>query len=68
MFTQPLPREDRVLLVEKLLESLNIQNLADIDKLWAEEAEKRISEYEEGKLKAYDGKQVFREIIERFNN
>jgi len=63
-----LPREDRVELVEKLLQSLNGPGLADIDKLWAEEAENRITEYEEGKVKALEGKQVFKEIRERFKS
>lgn len=61
-----LPREDRAELVEKLLQSLNTQSLAEIDKLWAEEAEKRITEYDEGRVKAIDGKQVFNEIRGRF--
>lgn len=63
-----LPREDRVELIEKLLLSLNTPSLKDIDKLWAEEAEKRIDEYNEGKVEALDGKQVFREIRERFKD
>ena len=63
-----LLREDRIGLIEKLLQSLNISSLADIDKLWAEEAEKRISEYDEGNVESFEGWQVFKEIRERFNN
>lgn len=63
-----LPREDRVELVEKLLQSLNSPGIAEIDKLWAEEAEKRIAEYEEGKINAIEGKQVFKELIERLKS
>jgi len=63
-----LPREDRIGLIEKLLQSLNTPGLADIDKLWAEEAENRISEYDEGKVESFDGWQVFKEIRERFNH
>ncbi len=60
-----LPREDRAKLVEKLLESLNVPTQKEIDRLWAQEAEKRIKEYEEGKGEAIDGDQVFREIRDR---
>lgn len=63
-----LPREDRVELVEKLLQSLNTPCLIDIDKLWAEEVEKRINEYEDGKVEALEGKQIFKEIRERFKD
>ena len=34
----------------------------DIDQLWAKEAEKRVKEYEEGKIEAIEGEQVFNEI------
>lgn len=61
-----LPREDRVELIEKLLQSLNTPSLAEIDKLWSEEAERRITEYDNGSVEALEGKQVFKEISERF--
>lgn len=63
-----LPRKDKVELIEKLLQSLNAPGLAEIDKLWSEEAEKRINDYENGSVKALDGKQVLREIKERFKH
>lgn len=62
-----LPREDRIGLIEKLLQSLNTPSLADIDKLWADEVEKRITEYDEGKVESIEGWKVFKEIRERFN-
>ncbi len=39
-----LPTENRLILVEKLLRSLNLPINEDIDRLWAEEAELRISQ------------------------
>jgi putative addiction module component (TIGR02574 family) len=60
-----LPREDRAELVEKLLQSLNVPTQKQIDRLWAKEAEKRVKEYEQGKIKAIDGEQVFKEIRDR---
>ncbi len=60
-----LPPEDRAELVEKLLQSLNVPTQAEIDRLWKEEAEKRVREYEEGNIETIDGKQVFKEIRDR---
>jgi len=56
-----LPREDRAELVEKLLQSLNIPTQKEIDRLWAEEAEKRVKDYEDGKIQALNGETVFKE-------
>ena len=62
-----LPREDRAELIYKLLESLNVPSQKAVNNLWSEEAEKRVKEYEEGKIKAIDGEHVFREIRNRIN-
>jgi putative addiction module component (TIGR02574 family) len=61
-----LPLGDRAELVEQLLQSLNTPTQKEIDHLWAEESEKRIKEYEEGKTECLDGEFVIREIRERF--
>jgi len=60
-----LPCEDRAGLVDKLLESLNAPFQEEINRLRAEEAEKRVKEYEENKINALDGEQVFKEIRNR---
>lgn len=57
-----LPREERAKLVEKLLLSLNVPTQKEVDQLWIEEAEKRVNEYDEGKIEAIDGEQVFHDI------
>lgn len=62
-----LPREDRTELVDKLLESLIVPTQKEIDRLWVEEVEKRVSEYEESKIEALDGKKVFKEIRNRLS-
>jgi hypothetical protein len=36
-----LPADERISLVERLLTSLNLPTQADIERLWAEEAEHR---------------------------
>jgi putative addiction module component (TIGR02574 family) len=46
-----LPPSERVVLIDKLLSSLDERD-PEIDALWAAEAESRIDAYEQGKIKA----------------
>lgn len=57
-----LPADIRLSLVEKLLTSLNLPIDEEIDRLWAEEAERRVSQIEEGKIKMIPGEEVFAKI------
>jgi putative addiction module component (TIGR02574 family) len=57
-----LPADVRLSLVEKLLTSLNLPIDEQIDHLWAEEAERRVSQIEEGKSKLVPGEEVFTRI------
>lgn len=59
-----LPVDVRLKLVECLLESLNPPH-ADVDKLWAIEAERRVAELERGEAKTVPGDEVFRKIREK---
>ncbi len=61
-----LPIETRVLLVNKLLESLNPSN-KEIDELWAVEAEARVSDISAGKEKTVPGEEVFKKIREKYS-
>jgi len=61
-----LPREARAELVDKLIQSLNVPAPGDIDNLWADEAEKRITDYDAGTLKSLDGLQVIKELRDRY--
>ena len=61
-----LPADDRLILVEKLLRSLNLPIDEDIERLWAEEAEFRISQIESGKAKLVPGEEVFAKIKEKY--
>jgi len=63
-----LPINDRAELIEQLLQSLNTPTQIEIDRLWAEEAESRIKEYDQGKVKSLDGELVIRELRERFKH
>ncbi len=57
-----MPAEIRLNLVEKLITSLNLPIDGEIDRLWAEEAERRISQIEAGEAKLIPGKEVFSRI------
>lgn len=57
-----LPADVRLSLVEKLLTSLNLPIDEEIERLWAEEAERRVSQIEEGKVKLVPGEEVFNRI------
>lgn len=59
-----LPVEIRTQLVDELLHSLHpIQK--EIDELWAAEAEKRVKEIKNGKVKTIPGDEVFKKILGR---
>ncbi|OGL41149.1 MAG: hypothetical protein A2042_09250 [Candidatus Schekmanbacteria bacterium GWA2_38_11] len=61
-----LPAETRVSLVEKLLASLNLPTQPEIDQLWAEEAERRISQIDKGKVKLVAGEKVLSNIRKKY--
>lgn len=52
---------DRAVVVERLLASLDRPD-AQIDALWAVEAESRIAAYEAGRVTAYEAEEVFAEL------
>jgi len=59
-----LPAEERALLVDSLLRSLD-QPESDIDKKWASVANKRLGEMRSGKAKHVPGDEVFERIRNR---
>ncbi len=60
---ESLPLDLKTELIEILIKSLNLSQ-EDIDKLWTEEAERRVEELKNGKVKPLPGEEVFREIRE----
>ena len=60
-----LPVEDRTLLVDSLLRSLN-QPESDIDKEWASVANRRLIEMRSGKVQSVPGDEVFERVRNRF--
>ena len=61
-----LPADARVSLVKKLLTSLNLPPQPEIDRLWAEEAEKRIAQIDKGEIKLIPGRKVFANIRKKY--
>ncbi|RZD18653.1 MAG: addiction module protein [Candidatus Acididesulfobacter diazotrophicus] len=56
-----LPIDIRMQLIDKLLQSIQPIN-EEIDKLWADEAEKRVQEIKSGKVNTIAGEEVFNKI------
>lgn len=57
-----LPVDARLSLIEKLLTSLNLPIDEEIDRMWTEEAERRVSQIEGGQIKLVPGDEVFAKI------
>ena len=60
-----LPVEERAIVVDSILRSLNSPE-DDIDRQWIAEAERRLEEVRTGRVKAIPGDQVFAQIRKRF--
>lgn len=61
-----LPVEERALIVDSLLRSLN-QPESEIDKKWAIEAQRRLAEMKAGAVETVPGQKVFDNIWKRFD-
>lgn len=61
-----LPVEERALLIESLLTSLN-QPQSEIDKKWLKVAKRRLAELKTGTVKAVPGEEVFDKIWKKLD-
>ena len=61
-----LPANDRIGLVERLLSSLNLPTQPDVDKLWADEAERRVAQIDSGEVELIPGETIFERIRKRY--
>ena len=61
-----LPAEARIGLVDRLLASLNLPTQPGVDRLWAEEAERRVDEIDRGEVKLVPGEEVFDKIRRKY--
>lgn len=55
-----LPRRERARLAQRLISSLDRDVDADVDKLWLQEAERRLAELKSGKVAAIPAEKVLR--------
>ena len=60
-----LPPEARADLVEKLISSLDDAEQCEIDKAWAEEAERRMRAIEAGEMEVVDGTEILKKLRSR---
>jgi putative addiction module component (TIGR02574 family) len=60
-----LPVEERVIVVDSILRTLNPPN-PDIDKEWVAVAKRRLAELRSGRVRPVSGDHVFARIRERF--
>lgn len=61
-----LPVEERALIVDSLLQSLNLAT-PEIDEKWIVEGNKRLDEMRSGKITATPGNEVFEKIWKKFD-
>ena len=57
-----LPPQDRAIVAERLLESLNEGNQAEIDAAWLAEVERRLEAFDRGEMKAVPAEEVMRSL------
>lgn len=58
-----LALEERAQLASRLLLSLEEPSESEIERLWLEEAERRLKEFREGRVQGIPGDEVFRRAI-----
>jgi putative addiction module component (TIGR02574 family) len=61
-----LPVEERALIADSLLRSLNVPDTA-IDAKWTEVASRRLQELRSGSVKPIPGDEVFSEVLKRLS-
>lgn len=59
---QELPAKERARLALRLIESLDPGEDEDVEELWLDEAERRLADYDAGKIKSRPADEVFSEI------
>jgi len=61
-----LPAEVRISLVSRILTSLNLPTQPEIDRKWAEEAERRVAQLDRGEAELIPGEVVFERIRRKY--
>jgi len=62
------PRNDseQLSLVDRLIASLNLPTQAEVDRLWAAEAERRLAQIDRGEVELIPGEKVFDDIRAKY--
>ena len=63
---RPRGNGERLSLVDRLIASLNLPTQAEIDRLWAAEAERRLAQIDRGEVELIPGEQVFADIRAKY--
>ena len=61
-----LPADERLGLIESLLASLNLPLQPEIERAWAEEAERRVAEIDSGEAELIPAETVFEKIRQKY--
>ncbi len=61
-----LPIDDRITLIDKLLNSTNFSTDKNIDQIWSQEVENRSQEIDTGKSELIPGEKVFERIGKKY--
>ena len=61
-----LSSEDRALLADRLVESLDPAEAGEIHLLWAKEAQRRLEQLRSGEVQAIPGEEVIKELREKY--
>ena len=61
--TMQLDLEDRAMLAGKLLLSLDEPSPSEVERLWLDEAERRLEDFRSGKVQGVPAEEVFRRAI-----
>lgn len=62
-----LPSNERVLLVDRLVESLDPAEDGPLHDLWKQEAYRRLNELRSGRVPGIPGEEVFAQLRKKFN-
>ena len=63
-----LPPQERAIIAEHIIRSLDDEEDTEVEQLWIAEAERRYKEYKEGKVKARPASLVFKEARSKLEN
>lgn len=60
-----LPTKERARLIRRLIATLEVDDEGDVEQLWLDEAEERLSAYRRGETSSHPGEEVFEAILNR---